>query len=153
MVGVWYKQNCIPCLKYLTDTYHILTSCQRNKNILSPSGLPSDDAFALGLKPSGKSVVWRQALWRKDVLGHWPRSGYDMYQSHISDKGCNIVYIYFTVYVYILLISCIFLGLLWYFFGVGLFFQFNLFSWLFSLTRFVIIFPVLCFQMAWWLVV
>ena len=107
MVGdvIQRKLHALPL--YLTARYQIQTACLRKKNILSPSGLPSDHAFAFGLafipcfcprakalgqkhgmKASPQAKAWSEGKPSGErmffFLGTWSR--YDIYQSNIKAR-------------------------------------------------------------------
>tara|TARA_B110000196_G_scaffold120738_1_gene104679 strand:- start:281 stop:472 length:192 start_codon:yes stop_codon:yes gene_type:complete len=62
MVEVGYKENSM--FTFYIQLLSIIVGPQADgwRNMLSPEGLPSGYASALGLKPSGRSIALRQAL-------------------------------------------------------------------------------------------
>ena len=88
------RQYYIPCLKYVTDTYHILTEANDQEHPFA-RGLAFRRRFCPRALARGQKRRLKASPKAKGCsCSFGTRSGYDMYQSNISDKGCNIFYIW-----------------------------------------------------------
>ena len=81
-----YRQYYIPCLKYLTDTYHILTEANDQEHPFA-RGLAFRRRFCPRALARGQKRRLKASPKAKGCsCSFGTRSGYDMYQSHMKTR-------------------------------------------------------------------